>query len=431
MAFYPGHETLRKVEKLNNKVKVILFSIGTRGDIEPFVAIAQLLQERGCDVICVFPEQYREIVEKSGLSFKGFSRSILDLMESKEAKMFFGKQGSLLKRILLLPGMARRSLKLAKGSLSLQHQIQMEEKPDIILYHPKCNYSVLWGMSTSCKTILVNPTVDPLTDLGRNYGKFLNKLKFRMVYTMKAISLKIASGKFKKDYRGTKIRVSSIKKAMLEKEKTIYTLSPSLFSKPDYSPKNTYVAGFYERNKYIDWEPCEKLRQFIEEKNNILFITFGSMFNTNPEKITRSIVNVLEKNNIPAIIKTSRDGLGEIDATSGNIFFTKNLPYNWLFPKIYAVIHHGGCGTTHTSLKCGLPSLIIPHVLDQFFWDKTISSLKLGPKGISIHKFSEKGFETKLLDLYYNTEYKENAMAISNKMKVESDKNKLYKIIIE
>jgi len=307
----------------------------------------------------------------------------------------------------------------------------MEEKPDIILYHPKCNYSVLWGMSTSCRTILVNPTIDPLTDMGRNYGKFLNKLKFRMVYTMKAISLKIASGKFKKDYRGTTIRVSSIKKAMLEKEKTIYTLSPSLFSKPDYSPLNTNIVGFYERNKTIDWDPGEKLQQFINENNNILFISFGSMYNPTPKKITRSIVNVLKRNNIPAIINISQDGLEEIDSISGNIFFTNNLPYNWLFPKICAVVHHGGCGTTHTTLKYGLPALVIPHVLDQFFWEKTISNLKLGPKGISIHKFNENDFETKLLDLYFNNDYKKNAMAISNKMKVESDKNKLYEIIIE
>jgi len=410
-------------------MKAILFSIGTRGDIEPFVAIAQLLQERGCGVICVFPEQYRDTVEISGLSFKGFSRGILDLMESKEAKMFFGKQGSLFKRMRILPGMVTRSFKLAKDSLSLQHQIQKEEKPDLILYHPKCNYSVLWGMSTTCKTILVNPTVDPLTDMGNNYGKFLNKLKFRMVYTMKAISLKIAAGKFKKDYSGTKIRVSSIKNAMFEKEKTIYTLSYSLFSIPTYSPLNTHVVGFYERNKSVDWKPDENLQQFINENNKILFISFGSMYNPNSKQITRNIVNVLEKNNIPTIINTSRDGLEEIDTTSGNIFFTNNLPYNWLFPKIFAVVHHGGCGTTHTALKYGLPSLIVPHVLDQFFWKKTISNLKLGPRGISINKFNEKDFETKLLDLYNNNDYKKNAIAMSKKMQSESDKNKLYEMI--
>ena len=429
MVIYSRKETSGKVETTNG-LKVILFSIGSRGDIEPFMAIAQLMQERGCDVICVFPEQFRDTVVSLGLSFEGFSREILDLMESKNAKIFFGKQGSFFKRVRILPGMLSYSLKLAKDSLALQHSIQMEKKPDVILYHPKCNYSVLWGMSTSCKTILVNPTVDPLADLGRNYGKFLNKLKFRMVYTMRAISLKIASRKFNNDYRGTKIRISSIKRAMFEKEKTIYTLSPALFSKPTFSPLNTHVVGFYERNKAIDWEPGEKLQQFIDANINILFITFGSMFNSNPKEKTKIIVDALEKNNIPAIINTSGDGLEEIDAQSDNILFTNNLPYNWLFPKIYAVVHHGGCGTTHTALKYGLPSLIIPHVLDQFFWEKTISNLKLGPKGISIRKFNEKDFETKLLDLYNNKDYKKNAIAISKKMQDESDKNKLYKIII-
>jgi UDP:flavonoid glycosyltransferase YjiC (YdhE family) len=417
--------------KLNEIMKVILFSIGTRGDIEPFLAIAELLQERGCDVICVFPEQYREMVEISGLSFEGFSRDILNLMESKEAKLFFGKQGSIFNRMRLLPAMAIRSLKIAKDSLSLQHRVQMQEMADVILYHPKCNYSVLWGMSTACKTILINPTVDPLTDMGKNYGKFFNKLKFRAIYTMKAVSLKIASRKFKRDYRDTNIRILSIKKTMLKKEKTIYTLSPSLFPKPALSPLNTHVVGFYERNKVVDWKPDENLQQFIDENKNILFITFGSMFNSNPKEKTGSIVNVLERNNIPAIINTSRNGLEEIDAHSDNIFFTNNLPYNRLFPNIYAVVHHGGCGTTHTALKYGLPALIIPHVLDQFFWEKTISNLKLGPKGISIHKFNEKDFEPKLLDLYFNNEYKKNAMTMSNEMQVESSKNKLYEIIIE
>ncbi len=151
-------------------MKVILFSIGTRGDIEPFLAIAQLLKEQNCDVIYVFPEQYRKIVERMGLSFKGFSEDILDLMNGKEMKMIFGNQGSILKRIRILIKMARVSLKLSKDSVTLQHRIQKEEKPDKILFHPKCNYSVVWGVGNPGKTILVNPTLDPLTDLSLNYS---------------------------------------------------------------------------------------------------------------------------------------------------------------------------------------------------------------------------------------------------------------------
>jgi len=123
-------------------------------------------------------------------------------------------------------------------------------------------------------------------------------------------------------------------------------------------------------------------------------------------------------------------GLEKIDEIPDNILFTCDLPYAWIFSKIYAVVHHGGSGPTHTALKYACPSLIIPHVLDQFFWEKTISKLQLGPKGLSIRKFNEKEFEIKLSDLYNNKNYKKNALSISKKIQSESDKNKLYEMIV-
>ena len=154
------------------------------------------------------------------------------------------------------------------------------------------------------------------------------------------------------------------------------------------------------------------------------------MSNTNPKEKTRIIVEVLKRNNIPAIINTSWGGLEKTDEHPNNIFFTDSLPYTWIFSKVYAVVHHGGSGTTHSALRNACPCLIVPHVLDQFFWGKTISRLQLGPKGIPIREFNEKEFEIKLLDLCYNKDYKKNALMISKKMQFESDKNKLYEMIM-
>lgn len=393
------------------------------------MAIAQLLKEKGCDVICVFPEQYRETVESMDISFQGFSEDILELLNGKDSKIIFGHQGSILKRIRVLFKMARVSFKLSKDSLALQHRIQMEEKPDLILYHPKCNYGVVWGMCNPGKSILVNPTIDPLTDLGGKYGKLWSKLKFEVIYAMKAAMLKIASNQYKNDYSGIKISVSSIKKTMLEKERTFYTVSPSLFSKPRYCPLQTSIVGYFERNETLDRQPDEDLLRFIGKNEKIIFVTFGSMSNPRPKEITNSIVNVFRSNNISAIINTSWGGLEKTEEHPDNILFTSNIPYNWIFPKVFAVVHHGGSGTTHTALKYACPCLIIPHVLDQFFWEKTISNLQLGPKGLSIHKFNEKEFEIKLLDLYNNENYKKNAYIISERLQSENDKNKLYEMM--
>jgi len=416
-------------------MKALLFSIGTRGDIEPFLAIAEVLKDRDWDVICVFPEQFRETVESMGLPFYGFSREFLDMLDSREAKMFMGGQGSLFKRIKFLVKMAWVGIKLSKDILELHHRVQKEENPDRVLYHPKCNYSLIWGMANPGKSILVSPipgvahTIKHRTVLG-NYGRILNKLSYWVQNTMKAIMLRIVSKRYRKDYPDLKITISSIKKAMLEKEKTFYAISPSLFPKPEYWPSSAHIVGYYERDKTVNWQPDETLTSFLKKNEKIVFVTFGSMSNANPKETTRMIVEVLERNSIPAIINTSGGGLEKIAEASNNIHFATNLPYDWLFPKIDAVVHHGGSGTTHTALKHGCPSLIIPHILDQFFWNDTISELQLGPKGMSIKNLDESNFESKLMDLVNNDCYKNNAELIAKKMKAESNKNKLYELIV-
>lgn len=428
--------SLQEQKRNISLMKAVLISLGTRGDIEPFLAIAQLLTTRKWDVICVFPEQFRETVKEMGISFIGFGKEFLELMDREDAKKFMGGQGSIFKRLRTFIRMARAGMKLSNEIITLQHSIQIQEKPDKVIYHPKCNYALVWGIENPGKSLMVSPIpfmthpIDHMTPLGGNYGKLLNRLSFWLVNTIKALVLKIIARKYHKDYSGTMITVSSLRKAMLEKEKSYYTISPSLFPRPSYWPAQAKVVGHYERDKTAGWMPSDDLIKFLEKHKKIVFITFGSMSNSNPREKTRIIVNVLKRNNVSAIINTSWGGLEEIDERPENIYYVNNIPYTWIFPKIYAVIHHGGSGTTHSALKCACPSLIVPHVLDQFYWSKTISDLNLGPKGLSIKNLVEKKFEYKLLDLMNNPSYKKNATIISEQMRGESDFDKLYDMII-
>ena len=418
-------------------MKAILFSIGSRGDIEPFLAIAQILQEKDLTVICVFPEQFRETVEKMGLKFRGFSSEFLELLNSKDAKMLMGGQGSLFKRFKTIIQIGRVNMKLIKERNTLQHNILKEEKPNRVLYHPKCGYNVIWGMANPGKSIMVSPIpfflhpINHINMIGGSFGILINKVSWSLVNNIKAIANFRSSKRFLKDYKGVKFTISSVKKAMFKKEKSIYTISPSLFPKPNYWPTQVDVVGYYERDKTLNWQPDKNLIQFLEENKKIIFISFGSMSNSNPKEKTRIIIEVLKRNNISAIISTSWGGLEKITEPLKSIHFLNDIPYDWIFPKIYAVVHHGGSGTTHTGLKYACPTLIIPHIFDQFYWNKIISKLQIGPKGMSIKKLNKINFEKVLLDLLENNIYKKNAEIISEKMKKENDTEKLVKLILE
>ncbi len=115
---------MNKPTNRKNNMKAILFSIGERGDIEPFLAIAQLLKEKDWDLICVFPEQFRETVEKMNIPFRGFNKEFLDMLDSKEVKMVMGGQGSIFKRVRMMIKIARIGIKFSKDMLVLQHKIQ-------------------------------------------------------------------------------------------------------------------------------------------------------------------------------------------------------------------------------------------------------------------------------------------------------------------
>jgi sterol 3beta-glucosyltransferase len=410
-------------------MKAVIFGLGTRGDIEPFLAIAEVLKSYDWEVLCVFPEQYREMTEDMGLNFRGFSKEYLEMtFGNKESKEYMSGRS----KISYFLKMRKRMKQISSDIKKLQHEIQLTENPDRVIYPPKLAFSFIYGMQHPGKTVLICPSpgvshpVKNLTALG-DMGKF-NGLINGLINTLRIRGIQKIYKQYKDLYPGIKSSYSSIRKTLFEKEKTIYTISPSLFEKPEYWPETAHVPGFYERNRTHNWQPDGALLQFLESHEKIVFISFGSMINNNSIETTRIIVDVLKRNNIAAILGNNWGGLEEMEHPK-YIFFVKEIPHEWIFPKIYAVVHHGGSGTTHMGLKYGCPTLIIPHIQDQFLWNQTIASRELGPKGVSIKKLSDEVFEPLLLDLMNNATYLENARQVSEQMKSESDKERLLNLI--
>jgi UDP:flavonoid glycosyltransferase YjiC (YdhE family) len=155
------------------------------------------------------------------------------------------------------------------------------------------------------------------------------------------------------------------------------------------------------------------------------------MTNPEPETKTKIIVDILQRNKIPAIINTASGGLIKpANFDSELIHFISQIPYDWIFPKMYGAIHHGGSGTTHLALKHGCASLIIPHIIDQFVWDKIVADMGAGPKGVKVGKMTTKNLEPKILELVNDRPFKAKAEQAASQMAKEDFKEDIYKSII-
>ncbi len=416
-------------------MKIILLSVGTRGDMEPFLAIGNLLKEKGDQVICAFPEQYRSLAEEVNMEFTSLGTKFIELLESDDGKAALGGSGSGIRKMMAYIKLARHQTEVNKELVSKQYDLIESEKPDRIVYNGKAMYPIIWELNNRGKAILISPVpyVHYVKDhthvaFNSNYGPFLNKLTYSLANFGLITTVMITKKWLKLSGEITRKR---IKNALLS-NKAIYTISPSLFPKPDYWNENIKVLGYHKLDKAVNWQPDSELNDFLQKHDRILFITFGSMTNPEPEKKTRIFIDILIQNNIPAIINTASGGLVKPEPFDSDlILFIPQIPYDWILPKVYGIIHHGGSGTIHLGLRYGCATMVIPHIIDQFVWNKLIYTMGAGPKGMNIHKINTKNLEPKILELVNNESYKKQAEKVARQMVKEDFRKELYASIVK
>lgn len=411
-------------------MKILLISIGTRGDIEPFLAIAQQFQNAHYEVCCAFPEQFRAATEDAGLPFKGIPIDLLSLSRSDASTLITSGTGHLFKRIraywTLLNALKATLLPLWQS----EKKILEEFRPDKIIFHPLCDYTVGWSIADDVKAIMVPiypfsmHSVDDhsyMTPRGsKDRGVILNRLSFGLMHHFKAEQI-YKSCKKLGIHNDSSLTIKKIKHHLLHKMPARYCISPSLFEKPKEWQSNIQIIGHRELQCRSSASLTDQIKQFISSHQNIVLISFGSMVNNRPLHYTQTILDVLATHQIAAIISTGMGGLQLVQPHPEHVLFVNFIPYESVLPKMYAMVHHGGVGSTHSGVKYGCVSIVIPHILDQLYWGELIFQKELGPKPIHISKLSRTLFESTLLDALHNKKYKVNAERMSLQMAQESD----------
>ena len=150
--------------------------------------------------------------------------------------------------------------------------------------------------------------------------------------------------------------------------------------------EHIHVTGYWFPDAKA-WQPPAGLGAFIEAGSPPIFIGFGSMPVKNPEKTTDIILKALQQSGQRGILHMGWGGIGNRNLPA-YAFKIDYAPYEWLFPRMAMVIHHGGSGTTSFGLRAGIPSCVVPFVFDQFFWGRRIVELGVGPTPIPFKSLS-------------------------------------------
>ena len=159
--------------------------------------------------------------------------------------------------------------------------------------------------------------------------------------------------------------------------------SPALIPKPNDWGKKIDISGFYFLNLASSYTPDSDLAAFLEAGPPPVYIGFGSIVVDDPNAMTRMIFDAIHLAGIRALVSKGWGGLGEDDVgVPDGVFMLGNVPHDWLFQHVSAVVHHGGAGTTSAGIKAGKPTLVVPFFGDQPFWGAMIARAKAGPEPI-------------------------------------------------
>jgi sterol 3beta-glucosyltransferase len=146
-------------------------------------------------------------------------------------------------------------------------------------------------------------------------------------------------------------------------------------------PPNVHTTGYWFLDDDQGWTPPARLLDFLAAGERPVAIGFGSMGGREREAWQRLLLEAVSRSGRRAVLLAGWAGLGG-DKLPGNVLGLEAAPHVWLFPRMAAVVHHGGAGTTAAAFRAGVPQVVVPHLADQPFWGQRVERLGVGPRPI-------------------------------------------------
>ncbi len=353
---------------------ITILTVGTQGDVQPYVALGAGLIAAGHRVTLATSARFAPLAARYGLGHRPLPVDFLDLVQTPEGQKALsgGNKLNLMKRIMPMLG------------AMLDAGWEATTDSDALLYHPKALAGYHIAEARQIPGILTHPLplASPTGEFPslvlpiRSLGPTLNRLSHRLF-------LSLSSAPYRKLVSRWRTATLGLPGSWNEWERNgapiprLYGYSPTMLPIPADWDASTFAGGAWFLDQHSDWQPSAELAAFLERSPQPVYVGFGSMAGTDAAEKTAIVSAALAQAGLRGVLATGAGGLARTSAPE-HIHFLDQVPHDWLFPRVAAVVHHGGAGTTAAGLRAGAPTLICPFIADQPFWGRQVAALGAG-----------------------------------------------------
>lgn len=357
---------------------ITLFTIGSRGDVEPYIALGQGLRRAGHQVRVCTHERYEPEISEAGLEFSGAGGDPRLIMEGEAGQRWLESGRNpvrTMRRLLDLSGpIFEKYLQECEVAMAGTNAVLFS-----VLAFPAYHLAEAAGIPA------IGAYLQPMTrtrefpslfQKGRGVS-FLNLWSHIAVEQVTWQPMRGAVNEWRDGLGLEQLPRSGLYRPIYRSMPVLYGFSPAVVAPPSDWPDHVKVTGYWVRGRANGWRADKTMTRFLADGPPPVYVGFGSRPERNPEALAELVVDAVRFTGHRAVLLTGWGGL-TVGDSSDDVLVVDEVPHDWLFPQMAAVVHHGGAGTTGTALQSGTPSIVVPSFADQFFWGERVAALGVG-----------------------------------------------------
>lgn len=366
-------------------MRITIFAAGSRGDIQPCIILGKELQRTGFSVLLAAPENFDHFIQGHDLRFHPLRGDVQQIMASETGRRFL-ERGS------------ANPLQSIRAMRTMLEPVAMKMAEDLF---EACNgtnalisLAIFAPLAKTIAEVQLIPLIHieptpllptrafpaPGWPVQRNLGGFHNRLSGFAMLQVLWQWYRPSVNSFRQRYQLPPYTAASFYH-ILNATPLLGAYSSNVIPHPPDWPESVHITGYWLPDAGAEWRPAPELEAFLGAGDPPVYVGFGSMAGRQPEHLATIVLEALAKSGQRGLLLTGWGGL-RAELVPDNVFVVDTAPHSWLFPRMAAVVHHGGAGTTAEGLRAGVPTVIVPFAFDQFFWGARVKALGLGPDPI-------------------------------------------------
>ncbi len=413
---------------------ITLATVGSRGDVQPYIALGVGLKAAGHSVCVATHKNFEAAIRERGLDFSPVEGNPRETVESELGQKWLAA--------------GRNTVAFTRQMVELMGPMMVQGTADCLAACRHADlvlYSVLgWLGAHSVIEKLGIPGyaafLQPATPtkafpsfafpIHADLGALFNRVTYSVGEQLYWLLFRKSMNQARREVLDLpKLPVRSRAAAMRALDlPTFYGYSPTVIPEPNDWPKSVHVTGYWFLERQTDWEPPPELVAFLDSGPPPIYVGFGSMHARSAEILTGAVVEGLTRVGLRGILLSGWGALSHQNLPD-HVFAVESVPHDWLFPKVSAVVHHGGAGTTAAGLRAGVPSIVIPFFGDQYFWGSRVAALDAGPKPIPVKRLTSGSLEHALRRATTDSQMKDRARRVGENIRAEDGIQRVVEVL--